>query len=65
MGRHVGEHAKERICKDAAGWGKRDVELVREGAAPYVDDAARPGRPALALAGVMWAWSGPQSSGPI
>ena len=33
--------------------GNRGRELVREGAAPYVDDAARPGRPALALAGVM------------
>ena len=53
MGRHVGEHAKERICKDAAGWGKRDVELVREGAAPYNRRRGSPRRAGFGAAGVM------------
>ena len=53
MGRHVGEHAKERICKDAAGWGIGDGNLFERARPRIIDDAARPGRPALALAGVM------------
>ena len=49
----MGEHAKERAENGAAGWGIGDGNLF-EGARPrIIDDAARPGRPALALAGVM------------
>ena len=49
----MGEHAKERICKDAAGWGVGDGNLFERARPRIIDDAARPGRPALALAGVM------------
>ena len=35
MGRHVGEHAKERICKDAAGWGRGTWNLF-ERARPHI-----------------------------
>ena len=61
----MGEHAKERAENGAAGWGIGDGNLFERARPRIIDDAARPGRPALALAGVMWAWSGPQSSGPI
>ena len=51
MGRHRGR-ARQRARRERRGrLGNRGRELVREGAAPYVDDAARPGAPALARRG--------------
>ena len=49
----MGEHAKERAENGAAGWGIGDGNLFERARPRMIDDAARPGRPALALAGVM------------